>query len=119
MYKRQLQLLPELLTTAAKKVADGKKAVILVATSGDTGKAALEGFRDVENTQIQVFYPAHGVSTMQKRQMCTQQGNNVSVVAIEGNFDDAQTGVKQIFSNTEISNKLAADNYAFKCKRCV
>lgn len=106
-----LQLLPELLTTAAKKVADGKKAVILVATSGDTGKAALEGFRDVENTQIQVFYPAHGVSTMQKRQMCTQQGDNVSVVAIEGNFDDAQTGVKQIFSNTEISNKLAADNY--------
>ncbi|MEG2074616.1 MAG: threonine synthase, partial [Angelakisella sp.] len=94
-----LQLLPKLMTTAIRKVGDGKEAVILVATSGDTGKAALEGFRDVEGTRIMVFYPEHGVSPMQKRQMYTQQGGNVNVTAIEGNFDDAQTGVKAIFAD--------------------
>ena len=88
-----LQLLPYLMTVSAKKTADGKTIVILVATSGDTGKAALEGFKDVPNTEILVFYPVDGVSPMQKLQMTTQEGANVSVCAIEGNFDDAQSGV--------------------------
>ena len=77
----------------------------MVATSGDTGKAALEGFKDVDRTKMLVFYPENGVSPMQKRQMNTQEGNNVSVCAIEGNFDDAQTGVKKIFVNEEIRRK--------------
>ena len=77
------------------KVSGGKKAVILVATSGDTGKAALEGFRDVAGTEIMVFYPQDGVSPMQERQMNTQEGGNVHVCAIQGNFDVAQTGVKK------------------------
>ncbi len=102
-----LQLLPYLLTTAAKKVNSGKETVILVATSGDTGKAALEGFKDVENTKIIVFYPSDGVSPMQKLQMDTQEGENVYVCAIKGNFDDAQTGVKKIFTDSEIIGKLA------------
>ena len=102
-----LQLLPYLLTTSAKKSVANKKIVILVATSGDTGKAALEGFKDVEGTEIMVFYPENGVSSMQKRQMTTQEGENVSVCAVKGNFDDAQTGVKTIFTNHEIKNKLA------------
>lgn len=89
-----LQLLPHLLTKSLKKIQSDKTAVILVATSGDTGKAALEGFKDVDGTRILVFYPENGVSPMQKRQMNTQEGDNVSVCAIEGNFDDAQTGVK-------------------------
>ena len=88
-----LQLLPYLLTTSAKKVNDGKKTVILVATSGDTGKAALEGFKDVRDTEIMVFYPSEGVSPMQKLQMDSQKGENVHVCAIKGNFDDSQTGV--------------------------
>ncbi len=108
-----LQILPHLLTKSVKKTFSGKEAVILVATSGDTGKAALEGFKDVDGTSIMVFYPVNGVSPMQKRQMATQQGNNVSVVAIEGNFDDAQTGVKKIFTNPEIKEKLAANNKLF------
>ncbi len=108
-----LQLLPYLLTVSAKKTADGKKIVILVATSGDTGKAALEGFKDVENTSILVFYPSDGVSPMQKLQMTTQEGNNVSVCAIEGNFDDAQSGVKKIFTDKEIGAKLAENNMQF------
>ncbi len=108
-----LQILPHLLTKSLKKTCDGKQAVILVATSGDTGKAALEGFKDVEGTKIMVFYPENGVSPMQKRQMATQQGNNVSVVAIKGNFDDAQTGVKKIFTDKEIKDKLAANNMLF------
>lgn len=102
-----LQLLPELLTTAMKKVGNGREAVILVATSGDTGKAALEGFRDVPGTRIVVYYPQEGVSPMQQRQMVTQQGGNVSVVAVKGNFDDAQTGVKAIFGDQELAAKLA------------
>ncbi|MGN1418892.1 MAG: threonine synthase, partial [Acutalibacteraceae bacterium] len=88
-----LQLLPHLLTVAAKKTVSDKTIVILVATSGDTGKAALEGFKDVPNTKIMVFYPSDGVSPMQKLQMTTQEGSNVCVCAINGNFDDAQNGV--------------------------
>lgn len=108
-----LQLLPYLMTTAAKKVSGGKKIVILVATSGDTGKAALEGFKDVENTEIMVFYPDNGVSAMQKLQMDTQQGKNVFVSAIKGNFDDAQSGVKKIFTDPEMAKKLAEKNCEF------
>lgn len=108
-----LQLLPYLLTTSAKKVSGGKKIVILVATSGDTGKAALEGFCDVENTEILVFYPSDGVSKMQKLQMDSQKGENVHVCAIKGNFDDAQTGVKKIFTNNEVKTKLEQNNMQF------
>ncbi len=108
-----LQLLPYLLTTSTKKVADGKKTVILVATSGDTGKAALEGFKDVENTEIIVFYPSEGVSPMQKLQMDSQMGNNVHVCAIKGNFDDAQSGVKKIFTDTTIKETLAQNGMEF------
>ncbi|MEG2086993.1 MAG: threonine synthase [Angelakisella sp.] len=106
-----LQLLPELLTVAMQKVGGGKQAAILVATSGDTGKAALEGFRDRAGTKIMVFYPEQGVSPMQKRQMYTQQGDNVNVVAIEGNFDDAQTGVKAIFADRALAEKLEQQGY--------
>ena len=108
-----LQILPHLLTKSLKKTYDGKDAVILVATSGDTGKAALEGFKDVEHTKIIVFYPVNGVSPMQKHQMNTQEGANVKVCAIEGNFDDAQTGVKKIFTTPDISEKLAENNMLF------
>ncbi len=108
-----LQLLPYLLTTSAQKVNQGKQTVILVATSGDTGKAALEGFKDVENTKIIVFYPCDGVSPMQKLQMDTQKGNNVFVCSIKGNFDDAQTGVKQIFTNNNIKETLEKSNMNF------
>ena len=108
-----LQILPFLLTTSAKKIKLDKKIVILVATSGDTGKAALEGFMDVEGTQILVFYPEDGVSTMQKKQMTTQEGENVGVCAIEGNFDDAQTGVKKIFTDAEIAEQLANNGMMF------
>ena len=108
-----LQILPYLLTTSAKKVAKGKEIVILVATSGDTGKAALEGFKDVPGTRILVFYPEDGVSAMQKRQMTTQEGENVAVSAIVGNFDDAQTGVKQIFTDPGVVQKLAEHNMMF------
>ena len=108
-----LQILPHLLTKSLKKTYDGKDAVILVATSGDTGKAALEGFKDVEHTKIIVFYPVNGVSPMQKHQMNTQEGGNVKVCAIEGNFDDAQTGVKRIFTTPEVAEKLAENNMLF------
>ena len=108
-----LQLLPYLLTTSTKKVEDGKKTVILVATSGDTGKAALEGFKDVENTEIIVFYPSEGVSPMQKLQMDSQKGNNVHVCAIKGNFDDAQSGVKKIFTDAAIKETLAQNGMEF------
>lgn len=108
-----LQLLPYLLTTSAKKVNDGKKTVILVATSGDTGKAALEGFKDVPDTEILVFYPSEGVSPMQKLQMDSQKGENVHVCAIKGNFDDAQTGVKKIFTDNAVKEKLAENNMLF------
>lgn len=108
-----LQLLPYLMTVSAKKTAEGKTIVILVATSGDTGKAALEGFKDVDKTKILVFYPVDGVSPMQKLQMTTQEGSNVSVCAINGNFDDAQSAVKSIFTNAEIKNQLAEKNMMF------
>lgn len=108
-----LQILPRFMTVAAEKVANGTEIVILVATSGDTGKAALEGFKDVENTRILVFYPSNGVSPMQKLQMCTQEGKNVAVSAIKGNFDDAQSGVKRIFTDKAIAEKLAANGMAF------
>lgn len=108
-----LQLLPYLMTVSAKKTAEGKTIVILVATSGDTGKAALEGFKDVENTKILVFYPVDGVSPMQKLQMTTQEGENVAVCAIKGNFDDAQSAVKSIFTNDEIKAQLAEKNMMF------
>ena len=108
-----LQLLPHLLTVASAKSEPGKQIVILVATSGDTGKAALEGFKDVKNTKILVFYPNDGVSPMQKLQMTTQEGANVGVCAIEGNFDDAQTGVKKIFTDKAVAAKLAEQGMMF------
>lgn len=108
-----LQILPYLLTTSIKKLGSDRKVVILVATSGDTGKAALEGFKDVENTEILVFYPVEGVSAMQRLQMVTQEGNNVGVCAIKGNFDDAQTGVKKIFTDPTVSEKLAENKMMF------
>ena len=101
-----LQLLPQLLTCSLRKTGAGKDALILVATSGDTGKAAMEGFRDVPGTRILVFYPKDGVSPVQERQMCTQEGNNVCVCAVEGNFDDAQTGVKRIFGDEAIRARI-------------
>ena len=108
-----LQILPYLLTTSLKKNGEDKKVVILVATSGDTGKAALEGFKDVPGTEIMVFYPDHGVSSMQKRQMATQEGGNVGVCAIEGNFDDCQNGVKMIFTDNAVKEKLARNGKMF------
>lgn len=108
-----LQILPYLLTVSTKKINLDKKVVILVATSGDTGKAALEGFKDVSGTQILVFYPEDGVSAMQKKQMTTQEGENVGVCAIKGNFDDAQNGVKKIFTSEEVAEKLSENGYMF------
>lgn len=93
-----LSMLPQLITAARRQEGVTQDIVILTATSGDTGKAALEGFRDVEGTRILVFYPADGVSEVQKAQMVTQEGRNVCVCAVQGNFDDAQTGVKEIFA---------------------
>ena len=101
-----LQLMPYLLGAALRKTGETRTALILVATSGDTGKAALEGFADAEGIKIQVYYPENGVSAMQKAQMATQSGKNVSVVAIRGNFDDAQTGVKRLFSDAELKKEL-------------
>ena len=108
-----LQILPHLLTKSLKKINTGKDALILVATSGDTGKAALEGFKDVAGTKIMVFYPENGVSSMQKRQMDTQEGGNVNVCAIQGNFDDAQTGVKKIFTDPEMNRILNENGVMF------
>lgn len=108
-----LQILPHLMRVSAQKTADGKEIVILVATSGDTGKAALEGFRDAEHTRILVFYPENGVSPMQKLQMTTQEGNNVGVCAIRGNFDDAQSGVKKIFTDPAMRACLAEQGKMF------
>ena len=105
-----LQLLPQLLQTALRKTGESAEILILVATSGDTGKAALEGFADVEQIKILVFYPTGGVSKIQNLQMCTQKGANVRVVAVEGNFDDAQNGVKEIFGDKAFGEKLAAGN---------
>ena len=101
-----LQLMPRLLSRALYLTKEKNDAYILVATSGDTGKAALEGYKDVPRVKIKVFYPVHGVSDIQKLQMQTQSGDNVSVCAIEGNFDDAQNGVKKIFSDKELNCRL-------------
>ena len=108
-----LQILPYFLTTSAKKINLDKKIVILVATSGDTGKAALEGFKDVEGTSILVFYPEDGVSPMQKRQMKTQEGSNVGVCARKGNFDDCQNGVKAIFTDEDVKKQLSDNGIVF------
>lgn len=102
-----LQMLPYLLTASLKKCGEERKVCILVATSGDTGKAALEGFADVDRTKIVVFYPRDGVSDVQKLQMASQTGENVFVSAVAGNFDDAQTGVKRIFGDTDFAEKLS------------
>jgi len=103
-----LQMLPYLLTGSLNKTGEKRQVCILVATSGDTGKAALEGFCDVDKTKILVFYPANGVSEIQELQMTTQGGNNVGVCAVEGNFDDAQTGVKDIFSDEKLRDRLSS-----------
>ncbi len=108
-----LQMLPYLLTASLTKTQEEKTVCILVATSGDTGKAALEGFRDVERTRILVFYPQDGVSDIQKLQMRTQEGENVGVCAIWGNFDDAQTGVKALFSDPQLRQTLAERGFFF------
>ncbi len=101
-----LQIMPHLLSMALGKTGEKRDALILVATSGDTGKAALEGYADVPHVRIQVFYPTDGVSRIQKKQMATQQGANVNVTAIYGNFDDAQNGVKAIFADKEMAELL-------------
>ncbi|MBD5149073.1 MAG: threonine synthase [Oscillibacter sp.] len=106
-----LQMLPHLLTASLRETREKKTACILVATSGDTGKAAMEGFADVDQTKILVFYPENGVSEIQKLQMVTQEGGNVGVCAVKGNFDDAQNGVKRIFSDEEMRETLAQRGY--------
>ena len=105
-----LQIMPRLFVRALRKTDEKRDALILVATSGDTGKAALEGYRDVPGTKIQVFYPTDGVSRVQKLQMQTQEGKNVSVKGIRGNFDDAQNGVKRIFADEAFANILTDKN---------
>lgn len=108
-----LSILPYLLTTAAKKNQVKNEIVILTATSGDTGKAALAGFAEVEGTKIIVFYPKNGVSPIQEKQMVTQKGANTFVVGINGNFDQAQTGVKQMFSDKELARQMDAAGFQF------
>ncbi len=108
-----LQILPHLLTTAAKKNGINDEIVILTATSGDTGKAAMAGFADVPGTRIMVFYPEGGVSDVQRLQMVTQKGDNVSAVSVDGNFDDCQTGVKQIFNDTDFKKELKDRGFCF------
>ena len=108
-----LQLKPRLLSRALSKTGEKRTAFILVATSGDTGKAALEGYSDADGVEIMVFYPADGVSNIQKLQMATQSGGNVYVCAVNGNFDDTQNGVKKIFSDSEIADKLNDKGYFF------
>lgn len=105
-----LTILPYLLSEGAKHIGIKEEILILVATSGDTGKAALEGFKDQKGVKINVFFPNEGVSDMQKMQMCTQEGNNVNVVAVKGNFDDCQTAVKKIFGNSECAKILKEKN---------
>jgi len=101
-----LQLLPHLMTASARKTGENRKICILTATSGDTGKAALEGFKDLPGTEVIVFYPSEGVSDAQKQQMITTEGNNVHVVAVNGCFDDAQSGVKAIFGDESMAKEL-------------
>ncbi len=106
-----LQILPELMKTAAEKQKIGKQILILTATSGDTGKAAMQGFAGVDGTKIMVFYPKDGVSFIQEYQMCSQEGANVAVVGIRGNFDDAQTGVKNLFQDSDFLRLLSEQGY--------
>lgn len=108
-----LSILPYLMTTAARKNNVKNEIVILTATSGDTGKAALAGFADVPGTRIIVFYPKHGVSPIQEKQMVTQKGDNTYVIGIKGNFDDAQTGVKKIFGDKELEKEMAEAGFQF------
>ncbi len=108
-----LSILPHLLTKSARKNNISEEIVILTATSGDTGKAALTGFADVEGTSIIVFYPKDGVSSVQEKQMVTQQGSNTEVIGIHGNFDDAQTGVKKMFGNVELAERMKKAGYRF------
>ena len=108
-----LSILPHLMTTSAKKNHVENEIVILTATSGDTGKAAMAGFADVPGTRIIVFYPKDGVSPVQEKQMVTQKGENTSVVAIRGNFDDAQTGVKKMFNDRELAAELKEKGFQF------
>ena len=106
-----LQMLPQLLSAALRKTGEKRTACILAATSGDTGKAAMEGFADVPQTRIQVYYPKNGVSAVQEQQMVTQEGENVDVRAVIGNFDDAQAGVKRIFSDEAVRAELDKRGY--------
>jgi len=106
-----LQMLPHLLSASLEKTLEKRTACILTATSGDTGKAALEGFRDVPKTKIMVFYPKDGVSDIQELQMVTQEGDNVNVCSVIGNFDDAQTGVKKLFSDEALADMLSQRGY--------
>lgn len=108
-----LQIMPRLLSLALRMTGETRTAHILVATSGDTGKAALEGYKDVDGVKITVFYPVDGVSDMQKRQMQTTTGSNVYVAAVRGNFDDAQNGVKAIFSDKELANKANENGFFY------
>lgn len=108
-----LQILPRLLVKAVGKTGETSETVILVATSGDTGKAALEGFRDVEGTRIIVFYPENGVSEVQRMQMVTQEGGNVYSIGVKGNFDDAQNGVKAIFSDAGLNSRMERRGFKF------
>lgn len=108
-----LSILPHLMTTAARKNQSKEEIVILTATSGDTGKAALAGFADVPGTRIIVFYPKYGVSAIQEKQMVTQKGANTAVVGITGNFDDAQTGVKKMFHDAAMQEKLQEKGFRF------
>ncbi len=108
-----LQIMPRLLSRALKKTGEERTALILVATSGDTGKAALEGYKDIDKIKMMVFYPVDGVSRVQKLQMATQTGSNVNVCAINGNFDDAQSNVKKIFGDADVAKKLDDSGYFF------
>jgi threonine synthase len=108
-----LQILPRFMTQAMRKTGENREIVLLTATSGDTGKAALEGFADVPGTRVIVFYPDEGVSEVQKKQMVTQAGGNVHVVGVKGNFDDTQAGVKRMFSDNAMANALQAREMAF------
>ena len=105
-----LQLMPKLLVEAKKNLSRTEKTLILVATSGDTGKAALDGYHDIPGVEIAVFYPTGGTSEIQRLQMATQEGANVAVYAVRGNFDDAQTGVKKVFGDKAIAARLAERN---------
>ena len=108
-----LSILPSLLEYSKKINNINEKTVILTATSGDTGKAALEGFKDIENLEIIVFYPENGVSVIQKKQMLTQVGKNTHIFGINGNFDDAQSAVKDILNDKKFKNLLKENNYSF------